>query len=303
MKTSKNKIVFGGVLLVILLFLVGYTYQILGDDPKGQTLSAPTLPRWEETGESFETKKEAVDAIRDEREKHLPSPYPAHMIDEKGYFNPDYMELEKNRIIDSIYARENFKVSPASASAYSGQPRVSKQHRPAQSEELASVTTAEELSLEHQLFFASHSGARNPEVIAKAQIIGTHTLRKDSRVPLKIARNAGDKLKGNSVRVVAWGRISFGANRVYITLSELGGKPMALEAYDLQDGLRGIYLENSFRAEATSEVLRDAASSINVPGLPQVRGLKNVFRRRQQNIKVTLLDGHTFYLKSKHPNP
>lgn len=299
MKTSKNKIVFGGVLLVILLFLVGYTYQILGDNLEAQTLSAPTLPRWEESGESFETKKEAVDAIRDEREKHLPSPYPDHMIDEKGYFNPDYMELEKNRIIDSIYDQEDFRISAPSTSVESSESRALKYEGNMSSQVLTSATTSEELGLEHQLFFASHSGGRNSKVIATAQILGTHTLRKDSRVPLKIARNAGDNQKRVSVDMVAWGRISFGANRVYITLSELGGKPVALEAYDLQDGLRGIYLENSFRAEATSEVLRDAASSINVPGLPQVRGLKNVFRRRQQNIKVTLLDGHTFYLKSK----
>ncbi|MCR9228241.1 MAG: hypothetical protein NXH90_12545 [Flavobacteriaceae bacterium] len=31
------------------------------------------------------------------------------MMDDKGYFNPDYMEYEKQRIIDSVYASTNHR--------------------------------------------------------------------------------------------------------------------------------------------------------------------------------------------------
>jgi hypothetical protein len=88
-------------------------------------------------------------------------------------------------------------------------------------------------------------------------------------------------------------------NRVFISVVHPRDPTLILEAYDLQDGLRGIYLENSFKGEVGNEVLQDVIQDVNIAGLPQINGIKNVFRRRQQKIKVTVLDGHRLLLKSK----
>jgi hypothetical protein len=110
-------------------------------------------------------------------------------------------------------------------------------------------------------------------------------------------------LEGDSLakQTVLWGTVSFGPNRVFIAVTHPQDPTRTLEAYDLQDGLRGIYLENSFRAEAGSEVLQDVIQDVNIAGLPKLDGIKNVFRRRTQKLKVTVLDGHGLLLKSKAP--
>ncbi|MDG1573298.1 conjugative transposon protein TraM [Robiginitalea sp. M366] len=300
MKIHKNKIVFGGVLLLIVLFLFGYGYTLWGEASSDEPLAKPTLPRWEDTEATFKTKLEAVDAIAPEREARvLPSPYPEHMIDEKGYFNPDYMEYEKSRIIDSIYARGALskksipRLTPAEPPLSDPKPRTPEIPTPTPEIEW------QKFAVEHQLFFAADPNAEQPQSRILARILDVQTVRKDSRVCVEIGQPIpwGDVHIESGTR--AWGIASFGSNRLFITLSDLNGHPIEWEAYDLQDGLRGIYLENSFRAEAGNQVLGEVAEDISLPGVPQLRGLKNVFRRRQQNPKVTLLDGHMFVFKSK----
>lgn len=299
MNKLKNKIVFGGVLLLILLFLISYSYMILEEDQPADGLNQPTLPEWQETTEDFKTKTEALDALRESKaSQNIPSPYPDHMVDEKGYFNPDYMEMEKHRIIDSIYAQSHFKVRPEE-NPYTR--NASKDHSVSQVQSAPNEPKkiASEIALEHQLFFAGHA---RPEYATSipARIEGDQVIKKDSRVAIKLLKSmawGNDTLQKNQE---VWGTVAFGPNRLYIAVSEVAEHELQLEAYDLQDGLRGIYLENSFRGEAGNQLLQDLSQDINVPGLPSTRSLKNVFRRRQQKIKVNVLDGHSFLLKSKN---
>ena len=72
---------------------------------------------------------------------------------------------------------------------------------------------------------------------------------------------------------------------------------MTFNAYDLQDGSEGIYIENSFKADASREVLDDVVQDINVAGLPQVGGIKQVFRRNNRNVKVTIINNDHLILK------
>ena len=104
MKVEKNKIVFALVILAVVLFIISYYVIAFGDDPKnGVDKNQIPVPELKEEQNQYETKLEALDAIKEEKEKTAPSLYSEHMIDEKGYFNPDYMEYEKQRIIDSVY--------------------------------------------------------------------------------------------------------------------------------------------------------------------------------------------------------
>lgn len=299
MNLEKNKIVFAGVLALILLFLVGYSFWVLDDKKVEPALTAPELPNWEGADAPFESKIKALDALKEARpETPLPSPYPDHMIDEKGYFNPDYMEYEKQRIIDSVYAREHFSREVSFLDAPKGEPvteNIPKGSRPTH----PPARSAEELALEHQLFFAAQPTAAESRYFARARIAGDHLLRKQSRIQLQTLEEAALQEETLPKNSTLWGTVQFGLNRVFISVLHPTDETQVLEAYDLQDGLRGIYLENSFRAEAGSQLLQDVVQDVNIAGLPQINGIKNVLRRRQQNLKVTVLDGHRLLLKTK----
>jgi len=306
MENRKHKMVFLGVILVVVLFLGSYTYLVIIEEEDEAAISQPTLPEWQETDIDYDSKLEALDALKDERPNEIPSAYPEHMMDEKGYFNPDYMEYERQRIIDSIYATERFK-RPEQLNSF-GNPNKkipnSKQGSDGISKVEAAtvvpVTSIQELGLEHQLFFTSKPATRHSELMIPVEIMGNQTLKKDHRVQMQLTESVTTDEKRFPKNTRVWGTVSFKPNRVLISVQQLGKLTLELEAYDQQDGRPGIYVENSFRAQAATEVVDDVVQDINIAGIPQVRGLKSIFQRSNRNVKVTLLDGHQFLLKSKH---
>ena len=92
-------------------------------------------------------------------------------------------------------------------------------------------------------------------------------------------------------------RIAENRYRVY-AVNHVDGKH-SIEVFDLQDGSEGIYVENNFRSEATSEVLDDVIGDINIPTVPQVGGITKVLRRSNRNVKVTVLNNYKLILKPK----
>jgi hypothetical protein len=99
---------------------------------------------------------------------------------------------------------------------------------------------------------------------------------------------------------LVFGFISFQPNRALIEISTIKHHPTKLKAFDLLDGSEGIYVQNNFRAEATSEVLDDAIGDINIPTVPQVGGLAQVFRRTNRRVKVTILNNYRLILKANN---
>ena len=95
-----------------------------------------------------------------------------------------------------------------------------------------------------------------------------------------------------------FGFISFQSNRALIEIENINHHPTKLKAFDLQDGSEGIYVENNFRAEATREVLDDFIGDINIPSVPQVSGLTQVFRRSNRKVKVTVLNNYRLILRA-----
>ncbi|HPF11166.1 MAG TPA: conjugative transposon protein TraM [Flavobacteriaceae bacterium] len=312
MKIERNKIVFALVILIVVLFMVSY-YVIAFRDDEAEDINKNQIPVPElvEEQNQYETKLEALDAIKEEKEKTAPSLYPEHMIDDKGYFNPDYMEYEKQRIIDSVYQ----------AGEINYEERVYRIFEPENSEAKPIATKAndtvieinqeensiisKEIGLEHQLFFASYPMKISEETNHKTddkiyvQIDGTQIVRKDYRLQLRLTRNA--IINGNEVpkNTLLYGFVSFKPNRTMIEIENINHQPVKLKAFDLQDGAEGIYIENTFRAEATNEVIDDMVDDINVAGVPQVSGVKKIFQRNNRQVKVTILDNYKLILKPK----
>ena len=93
--------------------------------------------------------------------------------------------------------------------------------------------------------------------------------------------------------------ISFQPNRALINIENIDHHPTNLKAFDLQNGSEGIYVENNFRTEATNEVLDDIIDDINIPSIPQVKGITKILKRNNRSVKVTVMNNYKLILKPK----
>lgn len=312
MKVEKNKIVFALVLLSVLVFMIAYYIVIFGDEGEnGVNKDQIPLPELGEGQKQYESKLEALDDLKENREKTAPSPYPEHMVDEKGYFNPDYMEYEKQRIIDSVYQeglgrrgfekQENFDTKGIGNEQEYGS---GKDTLP-RAKSLERDIGAQEPGLGHRLFFSSdplsnpESGIWNGSDKILVRVDGTQTVQKDHRLKMRTERDAmiGGRLVLKNTPV--YGFVSFKPNRVLIEIGNIGHRPVKLRAFDLQDGSEGVYVENRFRAQASQETFGNVVDDIDISGLPQMGGIKKIFQRNHRRVKVTILDNYQLILKTK----
>ena len=306
MKTQKNKIVFVLVLACMVLFITIYSIVTFGK-PKKESLDVGRIPMpdLEDTSVEFETKLEAVEAIKVEKQSTAPQVYPDHMVDDKGYFNPDYMEYEKQRIIDSVFDTNAFTAKKVSVSDAGVMPRLGTVKKVKVDDEkltMGSPRTETELGLVHQLFFASNpkrnrsDGNLPTTAVAKVYVDGDQTLRDGQRLDLQLAHDYvvdGKRMPGGTR---LYGFVKIRPNRVMVELTRLGTTLMDMQAYDAQDGQEGIYVKNHLRGEVVDRSLDEGLGEINVPGVPQFNGIKRIFQRDQRTVKVQISDHYQFFL-------
>lgn len=312
MRIEKNKIVFTLLLVSVLLFIGAY-YALTfgGDEDNNVDKNQIPVPELKEGEKQYGSKLEALDDIKEEQEKTAPSLYPEHMVDEKGYFNPDYMEFEKQRIIDSIYREgdlghevKEFQKLEVGASSSDDIPETDKDIV----EELWAKErdiSANELELEHQLFFASDPSEssnftnRNTDARIFVRVDGTQTVKKDFRLQMRLTKEATVNGMNFPRNTAIYGFISFKPNRTMVEIDNINHRPVKLMGYDLQDGSEGIYIENGFRAQASQEVVGDMVEEINITGVPQVTGIKKIFQRNHHSTRVTIMNNYQLILKPK----
>ena len=316
MKIEKNKIVFISVLVVIVIFLVTYTLMITGEDEEHQeNLRQTEIPDLEEESqETYESKLEAIDNLKEVRDKNAPSIYDETFLDSLGYYDTELLEKEKERKIDSIYelgkARQaqiaNLKQTPQTSPSENNSPSLIERAPKVDTGEARKIE-AKEMGLEHQLFFASAPEApkdgttSNTDKEINVMVDGTQVVKANSRLRMRLSQPAriGDKFIPKNTPV--FGFVSFQPNRVLIEIENINKHQTSLKAFDLEDGSEGIYIENNFRAEVATEVLDDVIGDINIPSVPQVSGISKVFRRNNRNVKVTILNNYRLILKASRP--
>ena len=103
MKIEKNKLVFAGILAVIVIFLVCYALMLADSDQASEELLQTDIPALEVDQNEYDSKLDALNAIKEVREQTAPSIYDEYMLDSLGYFDPEHPQQEKQRIVDSIY--------------------------------------------------------------------------------------------------------------------------------------------------------------------------------------------------------
>ncbi|WP_299529745.1 conjugative transposon protein TraM [Ulvibacterium sp.] len=300
---DKKKIVFASVIGAVVLFIIGYSVFVLGGDDEGTNELQQTLvPELEEGEALYSSKKVAVDAIKEEKERMAPSIYDERFLDESGMYDEDLLDKKKQRMVDSIYSIGRIHYSEDSTSSNFRKP--SRKRRRNKSEVLDTkdtVSALKAMGLEHQMFFAV-----SPQVLAdgtgeslEVEIDGEQTIKVNDRLQMRVTDDTkvqGLKIKKNTL---LYGIVKFRPNRVILQVNNIEGFPLKLLAYDNADGLEGIYIRNSFRGDVFNEVLGDVIEDFNIPGVPQVSGVKKVFQRNNRNVKVTVNNNYKLILKPK----
>jgi len=307
MKIEKNKVVFGSILAFVFIFIISYSVLVLGDDSEEfEQLKQTNVPELEEEQEQYKSKLDAINALKEVRETNAPSIYDEKLIDSLGFYDPDLQNKEKERIVDSIYKSGRINYSENSyrrPSTEIGKPEI--QIIDSIVPEMKERLEAKEIGLEHQLFFSSQPLKNKTEVASintdpyiYVEVDGEQVVKTNSRLRIRLIENAVINAKSVQKNTLIYGFISFKPNRALIEIENIQHQPVKLKAFDLQDGSEGIYVENSFRNDATREVISDVVEDINVTGVPQISGIKELFQRDNKNIKVTITNNYKLILKA-----
>ncbi len=311
MKIEKNKIVFVAVLLCIFLFIGGYAMLVLGEDeePTIEKNQIP-VPELEDGQKEYKSKLEALDDLREVRETNAPSIYDERLLDSTGVYDPDLLDKEKMRILDSIYneGRISYSTRSYNKSQVKIPLKLIEKDTTDGIEANETSVAAKERSLEHQLFFASNPiqneaiNTQNTDAFIYVRVDGTQIVKTNYRLQMRLIKEAYINNVLVPKNTPIYGFVSFKPNRTQITIENINHQPVTLKAFDLQDGSEGIYVENSFRAEVANEVIGDMVDDINITGVPQISGVRKIFQRNHRNVKVTVTDNYKLILKPSKPS-
>jgi hypothetical protein len=307
MKIEKKKVVFGAVLATIVLFIVAYSMLIFdGDREESSELKSTLVPELQQEQEDFKSKLDAVNALKEVRETTTPSIYDEKHLDSMGYYDPEFPQREKGRILDSIYQH-----SSSNYAEYGFQNEYEEGIWDTEFYEETNDTpppeaspNPKEMGLAHQLFYATAPEVeiQNPKTYSDDDILvevdGDQVVQAGYRLKMRLTENALINNINFPTNTPVYGFISFQPNRALIEIENIAHYPVKLKAYDLQDGSEGIYVENNIRADASKEVIGDIIQDINVAGVPQVGGLKQLFQRNNKNIRVQVTNNYKLILKT-----
>ncbi len=308
MKLEKNKIIFIAAIVLVIILMVGYYAMVVADSEHPEReVRQPTVPELKDGQKEYSSKLEAVNDVQKKRETNAPSLYSETYIDSTGLYDPDLEEKRRQHIVDSIYSHG--RIDYTNNTLRNPNPGIDaiepKRTRAEKSKRLQAETV--DFSEAHAEFFSSAPNMELPNTMVETQntdafivveVNGEQTVRTDGRLELRLAVDA--LIEGRNVprNTLMYGFVNFKANRVLLNITNIEHRPVDLRAFDLLDGNEGIYIENSFRSEASREVLDDVVQDINIAGVPQIGGIKQVFRRNNRNVKVTIYNQYQLLLKA-----
>ncbi len=311
MKLEKNKIVFIIIIVCVVLFIGAYSVLVLGgsEEPTIENNQIP-VPELKDEQKQYESKLDALNDLKEVRQTNAPSIYDERLLDSLGIYDPDLLDKRKMQIVDSIYSQGRINYSDRSyrkskIDSVKSQTKIERDTVVKQKQKSISI---KELSLEQQLFFISNPkenlklNTDNTDDAIYVHVDGTQIVKKNFRIQMRLEKEA---LINNILvpkNTLIYGFISFKPNRAMIDIENINHHSVKLKAFDFQDGSEGIYIENSFRAEARQEIVGDIVDDINIAGVPQVSGIKKIFRRNNRNVKVTIANNYKLILKVHNKN-
>ena len=308
MKIDKKKITFAVVIGAVVIFIVAYSILTFGGDKDEQDeLLQPLVPTLETVKDDYTSRLDAVDDLKEVRETNAPSIYDEKYLDSTGVYDPDFMEKEKIRLVDSIYTNSQIDYSTGTykkpnlvkENVISTVTEKEKENQKKEEAEALRIE-AKEMALEQQLFFASNPLPKKVDdstPTLNVIVDRKEVLRVNDRIEMRTQHDV--TIEGYFIprNTQLFGIVSFKPNRVLLEIENIKNIPFAFKAYDYRDNLEGIYIKNSFREELRQQVLGDVIDDINVPGIPQVSGVKKIFQRSNRQVKVTVNNNYILTLK------
>lgn len=308
MKLDKKKITYAAVIGAVCIFIITYSILVFGgDEPQKDVLQQPQVPLLENTVDTYTSRLDAVDDLKEVKQTNAPSIYDEKYLDSTGVFDPNFLENEKARIVDSIYNNSRINYSE-------GGYRNTIAIRDSVTTALAAKKEAQQkvdsvviekidpkiLALEQQLFFASNPLSRERKenttslevIVDKKQII-----KANDRLEMRTLNDVRTEEILIPKNTILYGIVSFKPNRVVLQIENIGGIPLAFTAYDFRDKREGIYVRNTFKEEIQQEVLGEVIEGINVPGVPQITGIKKIFQRSNRQLKILVNRNYKLTLK------
>ncbi|RAV29228.1 conjugative transposon protein TraM [Sinomicrobium soli] len=302
LQIDKKKLLFGGVIGTILLFIIGYAVFFMGGKQEAsENMEQTSVPKLNASQEEYRDRLEAVDELKDKKKSDAPSIYDERLLDSSGVYDPDLEEKKKQRMVDSIYRQGRIDYQARGyrnsnqTTAVDSTTRVNAQDKT----DPGDIQKGQEgfFKVGKALWDAATPKSYTQPVI-RAVIHNTQTVKVNSRLELRLTEDAIIRDVSVPKNTLVYGFVKLKANRAMITITNINHQAVNLKAYDLQDGNEGIYIENSFREEITTQITDDVIQGVNIAGVPQVRGLKNVFRRDNRKIRNTIYNHYALILKA-----
>ncbi len=301
---DKNKIIFISIISLVLAFILLYATLVLGKtDTSEEPIKDPGVPELKEEQAEYSSKLEAVNAIKEKRASNSPSIYDEALLDSTGLYDPMQKEKERQRIVDSIYRNGQIDYDNGTYANTAGTPKTPPRKKVHSKNNMTDIPDFPTL---HKAFFSA-APENKPTALDKkpiktdafilVEVHGEQTVKEAERLELRLAVDA----QINNLLVprnsLLYGFVSFKANRVFINITNIHNLAVDLKAFDLLDGNEGIYVRNSIRGEVNREVIDDIVQDVNIPGVPQIGGIKQVFRRNNRNVTVTIHNQYQLILK------
>jgi hypothetical protein len=142
------------------------------------------------------------------------------------------------------------------------------------------------------------TAAQQSDELIYASIKGDHLrLKNNSRVTLILPKETIINGKLYKKNTLIYAQATFNQNRVNLNINNINQVPLKIKAYDAEDGNLGLQVERSLMAETSSEVVKDGADEIDVNGVPLGNTIKSLFKKKQQEPKIDLLNNQRLILK------
>ena len=199
MKIEKNKIVFSAALAVVLIFLISYSFLIMGDDEsENDNLKQTLIPELEQEQKEYDSKLDAINDLKKVRETNAPSIYDEKLIDSLGFYDPDLEEKKRERMVDSIYAANRINYTDRTYENIGQKRKTIKVPPKVDSTEVKRELQieAKELGLAHQLFFASTPLKNETTIVGQtdteihAVVDGNQVVSANTRLRMRLTKAA-----------------------------------------------------------------------------------------------------------------
>lgn len=137
------------------------------------------------------------------------------------------------------------------------------------------------------------------DAVIYAVIHNDQKIKSKDRIIMRLTKPATINNITYKENTIIYGFANITKNRVGVIINTIKNRKANLVAYDSQDGTLGLYVEGANASgEIASETIDDGIDEIDINGIPIGKTIKSVFKKRNKESLVTLLNNYEILLKT-----